>query len=53
MYLGTDQQLIVTLADSLAVTVRQQNMGSASLLRAVGEPVRIRLNDGAARFLVH
>ncbi len=54
VYLGTDRRYTVSLASTLWVSVREQNVVNSSVENhGIGENVDLCLTDGAARFLVN
>jgi spermidine/putrescine transport system ATP-binding protein len=53
VYLGTDTQLVVRLADGEQVQLRTQNTELKSALPIAGSTVRLRIQSGSARFLSH
>jgi spermidine/putrescine transport system ATP-binding protein len=52
IYLGTDTQHLVRLADGARMIVRTQNADEAATAFAPGEPVALKVREGAARLLV-
>ncbi|MEM9140698.1 MAG: ABC transporter ATP-binding protein [Pseudomonadota bacterium] len=52
VYLGTDTQHIVGLADGSQITVRTQNAHAATRPPEIGARVGLAIDDGAARLLV-
>lgn len=53
VYLGTDLQYSVELADSLLINVRLQNAGNTHRNYTVGDQVSVTVANGAARFLAN
>ena len=53
VYLGTDTQLIVQLAEGQQIQLRTQNAELKSPLPIAGASVRLRIQPGGARFLSH
>ncbi|MFT4729744.1 MAG: spermidine/putrescine transport system ATP-binding protein [Granulosicoccus sp.] len=53
VYLGTDTQLVVQLAEGEQVQLRTQNTELKSALPQAGTTVRLRIKPGGARFLSH
>ena len=53
VYLGTDTQLVVQLADGTQVQLRTQNTELTSALPKAGTDVCLRIQPGGARFLSH
>ena len=52
IYLGTDTQCLVSLADGTEIMVRNQNAHGSALAFGPGDKAALKLDDGAARLLV-
>ena len=52
IYLGTDTQCLVRLADGTELMARNQNAHGSTLTFRAGDEAALKLDDGAARLLV-